>query len=105
CRTLKVYVFEAAAEARNWKSASSSVGTLPPLQVTFSTVVLSPVPLVCVWRFQPGAGTNESIEKPLGGVSSTIVVVALSFSVGTARLNSCRFFANATDGLIAAWAS
>src|SRR5437867_7224382 len=57
CRTLKVYVFEASVEARNWKSASSSVGTLPPLQVTFSTVVFSPLPVVCASRFQPGAGT------------------------------------------------
>jgi hypothetical protein len=44
---LKAYVFAAWVEARNWKKASSPVGTFPPVQVTFWTTVSSPVPVVC----------------------------------------------------------
>ena len=36
----------------------------------------------------PAPAMNESIEKPSGGVSSTFVVVAFSFSVGTASVNT-----------------
>src|SRR5204863_3860477 len=46
CRTLNAYVFAASVDARNWKTASSSVGTLPPLQVTFWMTVFVPVPVV-----------------------------------------------------------
>src|SRR5207248_1757182 len=49
-------------------------------------------------------GTNESIEKPGGTVSTTWVVVTPSFSVGTARLYSCSCFDNDTSGLIRACA-
>ena len=58
------------------------------LNVTFWIVVFSPVPVCCSLRFHPSAGTNESIPNPLGGVSSTFVVVSPSCSVGTASVNS-----------------
>ena len=35
-----------------------------------------------------GRGPNESIENPFGGVSSILVVVRFSFSVGTASVNT-----------------
>ena len=75
--------------ARNENAASSSVGTAPPLQVTFVITADSPEPVFSTVRFQPGDGTNESIAKPAGGVSSIVVVVAPSFSVGTASVNTC----------------
>ena len=72
---------------RNWKSESSPVGMLPPVQVTFWITALSPEPVCCRTRFQPGFGTNESIEKPFGTVRTIFVVVSgRFFSVGTARL-------------------
>ena len=77
-----------AAWPRNWKSESSPVGVWPPVQVTFWITASSPEPVCCTCRFQTGVGTNESIENPLGRVSTTFVVVAPSFSVGTARLYS-----------------
>ena len=49
-------------------------------------------------------GTNESIEKPVGGVSSIFVVVEFSSSVGTARLKTWPVFASTTGGLTCAWA-
>ena len=52
------------------------------------TTASSPDPVDWTSRFQPGEGTNESIEKPAGGVNSTLVVVAPSSSVGTARLKT-----------------
>src|SRR5581483_6509350 len=63
CSTPNVYVLLDCGSARKPKTASSSVGTLPPVHVTLWTTALSPEPDWCVWRFQPGAGANESIEK------------------------------------------
>ena len=74
--------------ARNEKAASSPVGTVPPVQVTFVITAASPEPVCCTARFQPVAGTNESIANPAGGVNSIDVVVAPSFSVGTASVNT-----------------
>ena len=74
------------ASPRNWNSESSSVGTWPPVQVTFCTTALSPEPCCTSTRCHPGSGTNESIEKLLGTVSTILFVVTPSFSVGTARL-------------------
>jgi hypothetical protein len=55
--------------------------------MTFWITALLPDPLCCSVCFQPGGGgTKESIEKPLGTVITTFVVVKLLFSVGTARL-------------------
>ncbi len=82
-----------------WKTESSPVGTLPPLQVTFWTTASSPEPVVCALRFQPGAGSNESIAKPSGTVSSICVVVAPSSSVGTESVSCCNTFDLATGGL------
>ena len=104
CRTVNVYVLFESALARNWKTASSSVGTRPPVQVTFWITAFSPEPVSWSCRFQPTAGTNESMPKPLGGVSSTFVVVRPSFSVGTASVNSCAVFDFVTGGLISACA-
>src|SRR3954447_2339957 len=87
-RTLNEYVFDASADARNWKTASSSEGALPPDQVTCWTWVSSPDPVDFTLRVQPDDGANESIAKPLGGVSSTLAVLALSFSVGTASVKN-----------------
>ncbi len=67
-------------------------------------IALSPLPVCWSTRCQPGAGTNESIENPLGSVSSTWVVVAPDFSVGTARLKSWSLPLSDTAGLISAWA-
>jgi hypothetical protein len=47
-------------------------------------------------------GANESIEKPLGGVNSIFVVVAFSFSVGTASVKNCAVVAATTGGLTSA---
>src|SRR5204862_6468378 len=88
----------------NGNSASSPVGTCPPVQVTFWITALSPVPVCCSARCQPGLGTNEPIEKPLGTVSAILVVEAPDFSVGTARLYSCNSFASETAGLTRACA-
>ena len=44
-RTSNVYVFADVGVARNWKNASSPVGTLPPLQVTFWITASSPRPV------------------------------------------------------------
>ena len=92
CRTPNVYVLFESVCARNWKNASSPVGTEPPVQVTFVTTALSPDPVDSTSRCQPGDGTNESIEKPLGGVNSIFVVAELASSVGTARLKSWAVF-------------
>src|SRR4029077_769972 len=70
----------------------------------FWMTALSPEPVCLTTRFQPGEGTNESIPKPLGGVSSISVVVRAAFSVGTARVKSCRAFDLVTGGLISACA-
>src|SRR5918912_27090 len=67
-------------------------------------VVLSPEPVDLTSRVHPGDGTNESIPKPPGGVNSIFVVVASSFSVGTASVNSCSCFDSATAGLTSACA-
>jgi hypothetical protein len=88
----------------NENAASSSVGTLPPSQVTFVITASSPVPGFWTSRFQPGEGTNESIEKPSGGVNSIFVVDASSFSVGTASVKTWLSFAGTTDGLTCACA-
>ena len=99
CRTLKEYVFAASVDARNWKTASSSVGTLPPVQVTFWMTVFSPVPVVWASRFQPG-GRGERVDRETARrVSSTFVVAAFSFSVGTASVKNCPFLATTTGGL------
>ena len=81
------------------KTASSSVGTLPPLQVTFWITFSSPEPVACSVRFQPGDGSKESIAKPSGTVSSICVVVAPSSSVGTESVNCCDTLDLATGGL------
>src|SRR5205085_5438644 len=104
CRTLKSYVLLEFALARKWNAESSPVGVFPPLHVTFWTIASSLEPFDWTVRFQPGAGTNESIAKPDGTVSSTDVVVAFSFSVGTSRPNSWRCFESTTAGLISACA-
>src|SRR6266576_2601396 len=99
------YVFDELPEARNWNTASSSVGVCPPDHVTCSIFVSSPEPVDFTSRVQPGDGTNESIAKPSGGVSSTFVVVALSFSVGTASVKSWPWLVSATAGLSSACAT
>src|SRR6188472_995365 len=86
------------------KTASSSVGTLPPLQVTCWITFSSPEPVAASVRFQPGEGSNESIEKPSGTVSSISVVVAPSSSVGTERVNCWSTLDLATGGLMIACA-
>src|SRR6478735_8228409 len=86
------------------KTASSSVGTLPPLQVTCWITRSSPEPVAASSRFQPGEGSNESIEKPSGTVNSISVVVAPSSSVGTESVNCWSTFDLATGGLMIACA-
>ena len=55
------------------KMESSSVGTLPPVHVTcWIDRVLAASRLPARSRFQPGAASNESIEKPSGTVSSIV---------------------------------
>src|SRR5438034_1730234 len=88
----------------NWKSASSSEGTFPPDQVTCWICVSSPERVDFTLLVQPGDGTNESIAKPLGGVSSIFVVAAFSFSVGTASVKTWPAFTRATAGLSSACA-
>ena len=84
---------------------SIPVRVVPPVQVTFWTTALSPEPLLCTCIFQgAGAGSNESIEKPLGTVSSIVDVVRFAFSVGTESVNCCSAFAFATVGLMIACA-
>ena len=75
-----------AACPRNENAASSPVGTWPPVHVTLVMTASSPEPVCCTLRVQPGVGTNESMLKPAGGENSISVVVALSFSVGTASV-------------------
>src|SRR5258708_38055485 len=70
----------------------------------FWMTALLPEPVCLTTRFQPGDGTNESIPKPLGGVSSISVVFRPAFSVGTARVKSCSVFDFVTGGLISACA-
>src|SRR5205085_11990605 len=103
-RPMTTYVMLESGLARNWKTESSPVGTLPPLQVTFWITAFSPEPVCWSCRFHPVAGLKESIPKPLGGVNSIFVVVAPSFSVGTASVKSCRVFDLVTGGLISACA-
>jgi hypothetical protein len=52
--------------------------------------------------FPARCGGNESIEKPLGGVNSIVVVVAFSFSVGTASVKNSAFLATVIGGLTSA---
>src|SRR6185312_3743275 len=105
CLTPKLYVPEPLVLPRNENTESSPVGTEPPVHVTFVTTAFSPEPLCWTVRFQPPvSGKNESIEKPCGGVSSIEVVVAPSFSVGTASVNTWPSCARATGGLTCAWA-
>src|SRR5438045_3250063 len=100
-----VYVCEPDVEALKRKTASSPVGTLPPDQVTFWTIACSPEPFDCTCCFHgDGAGSNESIPKPEGTVSSIFVVVEPSFSVGTESVNCCSCFASAIGGLTIACA-
>src|SRR5204863_661927 len=99
-----VYFALEAGWARNWNSESSPVGTFPPVQVTFWITALSPEPVCCRTRCHPGLGTNESIPKPCGTVSTIFVVVRLLFSVGTARLYNCSAFDSETAGLTRACA-
>jgi hypothetical protein len=72
--------------------------------VIFWMTAFSPEPVCWSWRFQPVSETNESMPKPLGGVSSIFVVVSPSFSVGTASVNSCKVFDLVSGGLISACA-
>src|SRR4051794_19565743 len=72
---------------------------LPPDHVTFWMTVSSPEPVDWTSSFHPGASMNESIENPAGGVSSTLVVLASSFSVGTASVKTSLCFAWTTEGL------
>src|SRR5215831_2644989 len=102
--TWKVNVFAEVGVARNWKTESSPVGTLPPLQVTFWITASSPDPVCCTCRAQPGAGAKESIAKPEGGVNSIVVVFEFASSVGTASVKSWSSFASATGGLTSACA-
>src|SRR5439155_6954429 len=104
CLRVKAYVFAPLALALKPKTESSSVGTLPPDQVTLVTVASSREPVDCTSRFQPGLGWKESMVKPLGGVSSIDVVVAPSFSVGTESVKNCSDFASTTLGLTTACA-
>ena len=80
------------------------MGTLPPVQVTFWTTASSPGAGLLHLRFQPGDGTKESIAKPGGSVSSIFVVVASSFSVGTASVKTCPCLRLDTGGLTRACA-
>src|SRR2546421_5180691 len=96
---MNLYVFAESGLATKWKTESSSVGVCPPDHVTVWMTVESPEPVDCTSRFQPGAASKESIPKPAGGVSSTCVVVAPSFSVGTASVKYWSVFDLATDGL------
>src|SRR3954447_15921535 len=86
------------------KTASSPLGTLPPLQVTFWIERSSPEPVAASVRLQPGEGSNESIAKPSGTVSSISVVVAPSSSVGTESVNCWSTFDLAMGGLMTACA-
>ena len=72
--------------ARNRNIESSPVGVLPPVHVTVWTTACSPVPVAWTLRFQPGSASNESMPKPAGTVSRTLVVLAFSSSVGTASV-------------------
>src|SRR5690348_2862547 len=95
CRTSKEYVFAPLVDALKRKTASSSVGTWPPVQE-----IVDP----CAVRLHPGEGSNESMAKPAGTVSTTVLVVTFSFSVGTERVNCCSFLSSATAGLTIACA-
>ena len=86
----------------NWKTASSSVGTDPPVHVTLLTTADSPLPLDETFRFQPRAGANESIAKPFGTVSSIDVVRRSSRSVGTDSVKTCSVPDWTTGGLTTA---
>jgi len=77
---------------------------LPPDHVTCVIVRSSPEPWVTSSRFHPGESSNPKIERPSGAVSSTVVVVVPSSSVGTISVNSCVVFVFTTPGLIPAWA-
>src|SRR4029077_16192766 len=91
CCTANAYVPAFPGSPRNWNSESCPVGVRPPLQVSFWTTASSPEPCDLTARCQPGGGgATESMLKPSGGVRTIFIVVAFSFSVGTARLNSCR---------------
>src|SRR5579885_1183405 len=82
-----------------------SVGVLPPVHVTFCTTAFSPEPVDCTCIFHgAGGGSNESIAKPDGTVSSIFVVGRFSFSVGTERVKTWSAFDSATGGLTMACA-
>ena len=62
CRTVNVYVLFESALARNWKTASSSVGTRPPVQVTFWITAFSPEPVSAGHRFPMGLALDRDGE-------------------------------------------
>src|SRR5207247_7234745 len=74
CRTFTVYFLLESTLALKRNTAFSSVGTLPPVHVTFWIVFSSPDPVACSLRFQPGSASNESIAKR-GGTDIAIWVV------------------------------
>src|SRR6185295_4039543 len=76
-----------------------------PVQVTFWTTASSPDPVCSRLTVQPGAGTAAPNEKPSGTFRTTFVVLAVSLSVGTTRVNTWVAFASATGGLIRTWAN
>ena len=78
---------ERLAEEREARRPPRSA-RLPPLQVTFVITASSPEPVCCTVALPARDGTNESMLKPDGGVSSICVVVASSFSVGTASVKT-----------------
>src|SRR5919199_7020312 len=93
-----MYVWAAVAVALNWKTASSSVGTDPPDQVTLLTTAFSPEPVEETLRRHPRAGANESIANPLGTNSSTFVVLRSSRSVGTESVKTWSVPGSTTGG-------
>ena len=89
--------------ATKWNTASSPVGTLPPVHVADWMSAVSPDPVAFTSRVQPGAASNESTPNPLGKSTSTLAVVSFSSSVGTATVNSWPCCFTTVGGLTLAW--
>ena len=87
CRTPNEYVWLESARPRNWTRGLARRPLRPVPGDLRDHGVLALAGLLNVAR-PTAVGMNESIEKPSGGVSSTFVVVASSFSVGTASVNT-----------------
>jgi hypothetical protein len=63
-RTPNVYVFDASALALKRKTASWSVGTLPPVHVTLWTTASSPDPVERALCFHPAGGGSRRPPSP-----------------------------------------